>query len=112
MFVLIKYFFMVLGVVFFLLLIALWYIWHTDLWSVRTVADYVLERSAPGAGIEEMLVDTVGTSEVATIEWTETELDCFRSLFGAERVTAIEAGAEPSAAELLQGLACVEPREE
>ena len=108
----IRYFFVTLGVIFFILLVSLWYVWHTDMWSVRTVADYILERSGPGATVEDMLTSGSGDGiDIARQEWSEMELECFRNLFGVERVAEIEAGATPTALELMRGMECVESRE-
>ncbi len=127
-------FFVVLGVIFFFILIALAYFWFADPFGIRK---YVESRPAPDITIVEVnqTADELSTTSAESVpssgnkltpgqanalelvgidadaipsEFSPSEEACFVRLFGQARVDEIVAGATPTVNEVLTGQGCLE----
>lgn len=137
MITIIRAFFVTLGLVFFLLLLGVAYIWFSNIWQVQTLAKLWLNASAPvvqpsgeqatttapatAPTNEDSTSTSARTSQAQTEAMTEAgvdesyftslsdaEIQCFRDRLGDARVDEIIDGAMPTTAEIISGLSCVE----
>jgi hypothetical protein len=124
-------FFVVLGVVFFALLIVLAYLFVVDPYnlkpmllgtpvnieveSVDTSSISVSEDGVPVSAAtntnlspaQEAALESVGIAPAVVPTFTAAQLQCFEGLFGKARVEEIKAGATPSATEFYKAKACL-----
>ena len=109
---LLKYFLMAMGVLFVGLLLGAWYVWETNLWNVRTVAPLVLPNdpetaTSSASGLLQLPV-LLEDPEYWLEQMDASTRECLVAIFGEARVAEIEAGAEPTTAELVAGIECLE----
>lgn len=110
----IKYFFLILGVIFFGILVAIGYVWVTDWSGIRTVVTSGYEIYQ-GGEVDMGLLETVAGNtqlleELSTGETTLTEaqIKCLNEKLGSERVNEIYVtGEQPTAKEIMIGLTCL-----
>lgn len=112
---LLRYFFVTLGVIFFILLLGISFIWFTDTWGVRTVIEYTLApksitiNSASTGSVEQaQALEEAGLDVSLFTDLSTVQEVCFIARLGEVRVAEIVAGAMPSAAEILQGAPCLQ----
>lgn len=131
----IKYFFVTLGVIFFVILIALGYVWVTDWSGVRSFVTTVTELSdinitpartetSTEETENEITESTESTDSIPTTNNTDTptleelrtgeatltaaQIECLREKLGSDRVDEIyESGQQPSAREIMIGMTCL-----
>lgn len=135
MYTIIRSFFVTLGIVFFLLLLAVAYIWFSNTGQVQTWTNLWLRSSDTSVTVPDTAA-TTGDQDAATTAETQAEpvevseqaeamaeagidesfftslsdaeIQCFRDRLGSARVDSIMAGAMPSTEEIIVGLPCVE----
>lgn len=111
----ITYFFVTLGVIFFVLILSGAYFWYTDVWGVRTFVS--LMQAEPPATTQETSVDAT-TQQRERLEsfgldpnimdsLTAEDEDCFAAAIGADRVAEIKAGAIPTMSEFAASADCL-----
>jgi hypothetical protein len=119
-------FFVIMGVIFFMLLCAGAYLWFADPFGIQPLVRMVMtpkgETQAAPAGVQNNLVDknpalsltqekaleTIGVDPAAlptTI--TKTQKACFVQVLGSARVAEIEAGSTPTASEFFSARSCL-----
>ncbi len=108
-------FFTLLGVIFFIIMTLIGYVWLTDWWGVRSIVESLSESSQketgdyihtiPSSSTLEELETKLKTGEMTL---TESQLECLREKLGNERVIEIyETGQEPTTREVMIGLTCL-----
>ena len=110
----INYFFVTLGVIFFILILAVLYVWYSDMWSIRTYATFMQSRtqSAPatddgGRAEQQQALEAAGLDMGMFDTLTAEQETCFVDRLGAERVAEISAGAMPTMGEIAAGSDCL-----
>ena len=123
---LLKLFFCTLGVIFFLILCALAYLWFADPFGIRPIVVKYLEKDTPITvegvlsetqtlldanpalnSTQEAALRTVGIDPGTLPTSVTPEMKvCFTEKLGAERVSAIVAGDTPTAVEIFQTKDC------
>lgn len=122
MFALIRYFFLTLGFIFFVILVAVGYIWFANVWNVQTIFMAVTQDSAiVGAEVPESdehsdgspsveqqkAMEDFGISADFFRELGEEERMCLTELLGDSRVEEIRDGAMPTPVEIARGSSCL-----
>lgn len=119
-------FFVTLGVVFFVLLIILAYLFVFDPLNLKplfmnnsasisppattSTGDTPVATSSVGSRLspqQEAALESVGITPAAVPTFTEAQLLCFEGVLGKARVDAIKAGATPSATEFYKAKSCI-----
>ncbi len=109
-----RYFFVTLGVIFFLLIIGALFVWFTDAWGVRSVVEFTLTPksisvdSSAGTSEQAQALEEAGLDMNLFSNLTPEQETCFTDRLGADRVAEIVAGAMPSPGEVLQGAPCLQ----
>lgn len=123
----INWFFVTLGVIFFIVLVALAYVWIADPYNLKPLfmgTDAGLVDVSTNAGVgagasEQDVNENLNTSQEAALrtvgidpadvptEVTPEQEACFIEILGEERVQAIIEGAVPTGAEIFRGRACI-----
>jgi len=121
---LLTYFFCTLGIIFFLILCGLAYLWYADPFEIRPVIEGF--RTAPSASVstdaeaaavvdknpglnaeQERALETIGIDPAKLPSEITLEMKiCFTEILGAARVAEIEAGGAPTATEVFQTREC------
>ena len=126
-------FFTTLGVIFFLLLLVLMYLWWSDPFGIKPMLSLLGETVTEEEAVNSQAVTTqsenvtdtaVGvnlTHEQAAIleqvgvnqaevpdSFTAEQIVCFESILGAPRVAEIKAGATPTLSEVFRARVCLE----
>jgi hypothetical protein len=122
---LIKWFFLLLGFVFFCLILAGVYLYVADPYEVRPLID-ALVRDAPTESevssdvstddshplltpAQQQALETVGINTAALPSEITPEMEeCFEEKLGAERTGQIASGDTPTAAEIFKARSCIE----
>jgi len=107
-------FFVFLGVIFFLLLLLIGYVWVTDWSGVRTMSGIAYEwyqNSESGSSVVDGTSEnTVTLERLSTGEatLTEAQIECLSEKLGSERVEAIyTTGETPTPQEIMIGMTCL-----
>lgn len=122
-------FFVALGVIFFVLLILLAYVWFADPFEIRPLIDAyrvpasesspaVAEEAAPPTvpddknpnltAAQANALEIIGIDVTALpAEITTDQMTCFTRVLGATRVAEIKAGAAPTPIEILKAKECI-----
>lgn len=107
-------FFVFLGVIFFLLLLSIGYVWATDWSGVRTMSGVAYEWYK-NADSESNFID-IASENAVTLErlstgedtLTEVQIECLKEKLGSERVEAIyTTGETPTPQEIMIGMTCL-----
>jgi hypothetical protein len=120
------YFFVTLGVIFFILICAAVYVWFADPFGIRPIVEMMTEDRAdnsaqrdtfesevdknPALSPEhEKALETIGIdpAKLPTTITPEMEV-CFTEKLGATRVLEIKGGAEPTPSEVFSARSCYE----
>lgn len=120
------YFFVTLGVIFFILLCATAYVWFADPFGIRPLVEMITEgradngvqKTVSGSEVDknpalspeqEKALETIGIdpAKLPTTLTPEMEV-CFTEKLGAARVLEIKGGSEPSPAEVFSARSCYE----
>lgn len=124
-----RVFFVVLGVIFFLMIVTGFYLYQSDFYGVKTMVNYEKEEVAssnssdlesnvntaetedkiPSLSAEqEAQLESIGIDPAQVPSEISPEMEeCFIEKLGEERVKEIEAGASPTTLELIKAEPCL-----
>lgn len=118
---LLNYFFVTLGIIFFLILLGLAYLWFADPFGVRPlIATFTNPTTEPQteqtnttdkhptlSEEQEQALESIGVNPEALPSTITPEMEaCFTALLGEARVAEIKGGASPSPLEVLKTKEC------
>jgi len=121
-----RVFFVILGVIFFLMIVAGLYLYQSDFYGIKTIVSYEKEdlstsennnannlnesedKNPALSAEQEAQLEGIGIDPAQVPSEISPEMeDCFIQKLGEERVREIEAGASPTALELIKAEPCL-----
>ena len=117
--IILTYFFVTLGVIFFAIILFLVYVWHANVWNVQNFVSFVqseplsMEQSteatgASGASTEQQsALEQYGIDESTFTNLSDEQEACFTENLGEDRVAEILDGAMPTLTEITTGAECL-----
>jgi zona occludens toxin (predicted ATPase) len=118
-----RVFFVILGVIFFLIIVTGVYLYQSDFYGVKTIINYEQEKSFiqndsanevednnPALSAEqESQLKSIGVNPASIPSEISPEMeDCFIQKIGERRVIEIQAGATPTPLELIKAKPCLQ----
>jgi zona occludens toxin (predicted ATPase) len=118
-----RVFFVILGVIFFLIIVTGVYLYQSDFYGVKTIINYEQEKSFiqndsanevednnPALSAEqESQLKSIGVNPASIPSEISPEMeDCFIQKIGERRVIEIQAGATPAPLELIKAKPCLQ----
>jgi hypothetical protein len=121
-----RVFFVILGVIFFLMIVAGLYLYQSDFYGIKTIVSYEKEdlstsennnannlnesedKNPALSAEQEAQLEGIGIDPAQVPSEISPEMeDCFIQKLGEERVREIEAGASPTTLELIKAEPCL-----
>lgn len=121
MFKLLKAFFIIFGIIHFLLWSGLGYAWMTDIYGLRTTGLAVIRIIYPWSETNQTTdiksenttkhdateLPSIKNNLVNLTALNDTQLNCLQEKISPTRVEAITAGAKPTPLEIIAGVSCL-----
>lgn len=116
--IILTYFFVTLGVIFFAIILFLVYAWHANVWGVQNFVSFVQSEPLPmepagesggsGASTEQQsALEEYGLDESTFTNLSDEQEACFTENLGEDRVAEILDGAMPTLTEITTGAECL-----